>query len=166
MFIRFSQNLRALRKSHYLSLSELALLINLKSKGTLSTLENAKNPPSFETLINIANLFTVSIDWLVGFTKEPYNEVMIEQVEEKIAVISVTGRRFIDTVPDHYVNKDLRKKTFTLSERAAIIFYIHYIQFLAGQKLELLYKDPTEIAKFDKKMNLILQKLYKLVLKL
>lgn len=166
MFIRFSQNLRALRKSHYLSLSELALLINLKSKGTLSTLENAKNPPSFETLINIANLFTVSIDWLVGFTKEPYNEVMIEQVEEKIAVISVTGRRFIDTVPEHYVNKDLRKKTFTLSERAAIIFYIHYIQFLTGQKLELLYKEPTEIAKFDKKMNLILQKLYKLVLKL
>lgn len=62
--------------------------------------------------------------------------------------------------------KDLRKKVFTLSERAAIIFYIHYIQFLTGQKLELLYKEPTEIAEFDKKMNLISQKLYKLVLKL
>lgn len=162
----FIKNLISLRNSYNLSSTDLTSLLNQKSRSSITNIESGRALPSFEKLIEIANLFTISIDWLVGFTKEPYNEVMIEQVEEKIAVISVTGRRFIDTVPEHYVNKDLRKKTFTLSERAAIIFYIYYIQFLTGQKLELLYKEPTEIAKFDKKMNLILQKLYKLVLKL
>lgn len=162
----FAQKIKYLRKKYELSMSELAYILKFKNKTSIGNIEKNIIYPSFEKLIDIANLFTVSIDWLVGFTKEPYNEVIIEQVEEKIAVISITGRCFIDTVPEHYVNKDLRKKTFTLSERAAIIFYIYYIQFLTGQKLELLYKEPTEIAKFDKKMNLILQKLYKLVLKL
>lgn len=162
----FAQKIKYLRKKYELSTSELAYMLKFKNKTSIGNIEKNMIYVSFPKLIDIANLFAVRADWLLGRHPNPYSEVIIEQLEEKIAVISVTGRRFIDTVPDHYVNKDLRKKTFTLSERAAIIFYIHYIQFLTGQKLELLYKEPTEIAKFDKKMNLILQKLYKLVLKL
>lgn len=162
----FAQKIKYLRTKYELSTSELASLLNFKNKASIGQIERKMLYVSFPKLIDISNLFAIRADWLLGRHPEPYSEVIIEYFEEEIVAIPITGRRFIDTVPDHYVNKDLRKKTFTLSERAAIIFYIHHIQFLTGQKLELLYKEPTEIAKFDKKINLILQKLYKLVLKL
>lgn len=161
----FAQKIKYLRKKYELSMSDLAHLLNFKNKSTIAQLEATKIFPSFETLIQISNLFAVNIDWLVGRSSHPYSEVIIEQLEEKIAVISIDGRCFIDTFPEHYVNKDLRRKTFTLSERAAIVFYVHHIQFLTRKKQALLYKEPLD--KFDKKINLILLlKLGKLVLKL
>lgn len=132
MFTKFSHNLHILRQSHCLSLSELALLINLKSKGSLSTLENAKNPPSFETLINIANLFTVSIDWLVGRSSEPYNEEFLLNIEKEILSISCTSNEVSfkllrsPLIPEEYLNENTRKNLYSLPIRANIIFLLRF----------------------------------------
>lgn len=161
----FAQKIKYLRKKYELSMSELSYMLNFKNKASIGKIEKNMAFPSLEKLIDIANLFAVRADWLLGRHPNPYSEVIIEQLEEEIAVISIDGRCFIDTFPEHYVNKNLRKKTFTLSERAAIVFYVHHIQFLTRKKQALLYKELLD--KFDKKINLILLlKLGKLVLKL
>lgn len=132
MFTKFSHNLHILRKSHFLSLSELALLINLKSKGSLSTLENAKNPPSFETLINIANLLTISIDWLVGRSSEPYNEEIILNIERELLSLSCTSNEVSfkllrsPLIPEEYLNENTRKNLYSLPIRANIIFLLRF----------------------------------------
>lgn len=140
MFTKFSQNLRALRQSHYLSLSEMAVIINLKSKGSLSTLENAKNPPSFETLINIAEVFAVTIDWLVGRSSQPYNEEIILNLENQIMDIKVnSGTVFKKILPPLYANIEQRAIFFSVAERANLIFLLQYMKIITDNEPELLH---------------------------
>ena len=140
MFTKFSQNLRTLRQSHYLSLSEMAMIINLKSKGSLSTLENAKNPPSFETLINIAEVFAVTIDWLVGRSSQPYNEEIILNLENQIMDIKVnSGTVFKKILPPLYANIEQRTIFFSVAERANLIFLLQYMKIITENEPELLH---------------------------
>lgn len=140
MFTIFSHNICVLRQSHYLSLSEMAMLINLKSKGSLSTLENAKNPPSFETLINIANIFAVKVDWLVGRSLQPYDEEIILSLEEQIMDIKVnSGTVFQKILPPLYSDIEKRAKFFSLAERANLIFLLQYVKIITENEPELLH---------------------------
>ena len=140
MFTKFSLNLRTLRQSHYLSLSEMAMIINLKSKGSLSTLENAKNPPSFETLINIAEVFAVTIDWLVGRSSQPYNEEIILNLENQIMDIKVnSGTVFKKILPPLYANIEQRTIFFSVAERANLIFLLQYMKIITDNEPELLH---------------------------
>lgn len=145
MFTFFSQKIHLLRKSHYLSLSEFALLINLKSKGSLSTLENAKNPPSFETLMNVANVFAVKTDWLVGRSSEPYDEEIILHLEDQIMDIKINScTLYKHTLPDEYSDIDKRGKFYSLSERANLIFLLQYMKLLIDKYPELLSTSTNE----------------------
>ena len=109
---RFGDKIKALRKNHDVTLSDMAMLINLKSKGSLSTLENAKNPPSYETLINIADVFAVKVDWLIGRSSQPYDEEIIFKLENQIMNFRLSADAvFKDIVPDVYADAELRSKT-------------------------------------------------------
>ena len=70
----FAKNLKKLRIAHNLNGELMSKLIGMNSKGSFSKLENAKNPPSFQTLINVAKVFAVDLDWLVGRIDKPYQE--------------------------------------------------------------------------------------------
>ena len=103
----FATNFKLLRLSHFLSMSDLALILNFKNKSTIAQLETIKIFPSFETLLEIANLFAINIDWLVGRSSEPYSEEIILKLESEIMSIKLNAdTEFRQSTPDIYSNID------------------------------------------------------------
>jgi len=80
----FKERLKHLQTTYHLSLSELGECIGVQ-KTAVALYESGKNMPSFETLINIANLFGVTIDWLVGRSDIPYTEDSVKASENFMA---------------------------------------------------------------------------------
>lgn len=66
----FSVRLKSLRQSKNLTQPAVADAIGLK-KQTINELEHARINPSVPTLIALADLFDVSLDYLVGRSDEP-----------------------------------------------------------------------------------------------
>lgn len=69
----FGKRLKNLRKDNDLTLDELATLYNSQydgglNKGTLSKYENGKQEPMISVVINLAALFNVPTDYLLGKT--------------------------------------------------------------------------------------------------
>lgn len=71
----FSERLKTLRKNKGLSCSQLADLLNFKSKGSIGNLESGKSLPLAESLYLIAEFFGVSIDYLTGRIDDPLCEL-------------------------------------------------------------------------------------------
>lgn len=62
---KFADNIKALRKDRKWSQSELAERLNI-SKSSVNMYERGEREPNSEMLIKIADLFDVSIDFLIG----------------------------------------------------------------------------------------------------
>lgn len=62
---KFGANLEELRKDYGLSQKELGNILHV-TPGTISNYENNVNLPSTEKLIDLANYFHVSTDYLLG----------------------------------------------------------------------------------------------------
>jgi len=62
--IKFSQVLKALRKKESLKQKDLAENLNV-DRSAIANYERGDRTPSLETLINIANTFEVSLDYLI-----------------------------------------------------------------------------------------------------
>ena len=60
----FNEKLRFLRKYQHLTQTEIANQLNINQR-TYSQYETGANEPNFETLKKLANLFDVSIDYLL-----------------------------------------------------------------------------------------------------
>lgn len=65
MVSKFSENFKLLRKSKSYSQAELAELLGI-SKSSVNMYERGEREPNSEMLIKIADLFEVSIDFLIG----------------------------------------------------------------------------------------------------
>lgn len=86
----FGTTLKSLRKSHNLTQKELGLQLGL-SKAVISKYENGLGYPTFDTLIQIANYFSVTTDYLLGVAKNKtidvsdLNESQIETIQRIIS---------------------------------------------------------------------------------
>lgn len=86
----FPQNLKTARKLRRYTMEELANVYNHKfgrglSKGTLSKYENGKQEPMMKTVVNLAEILGVSIDFLVGKdVAETYKSITngLREIEE------------------------------------------------------------------------------------
>ena len=70
------KNLKALRLSKKLSQQQLALRLDL-SQQTIYKYENGITEPDIATLIKLAGYFNTSVDYLIGNTNNPQNQVFI-----------------------------------------------------------------------------------------
>lgn len=70
----FVKRLIDLREEKNMTQADLALLLKL-GQGAVSKYENGKSEPPFDTLIEIATHFEVSVDYLLGLSsiKNPYS---------------------------------------------------------------------------------------------
>jgi transcriptional regulator with XRE-family HTH domain len=57
--------LKELRKEHKLTQEQISILLNVK-QNTYSQYENGVREPDIDNLIKLADIFKVSIDYLVG----------------------------------------------------------------------------------------------------
>ncbi len=70
-----------IRTIHGISLSEISILCNMNSKGTVANYEAGNTRPSAEAYSALANVFGVSIDFLNGRALMPYSPESITASE-------------------------------------------------------------------------------------
>ncbi len=75
-----NEKIKDLRKSFHLSQTELAAELNV-SKQCISNWENDNVQPSIAMLVRLAEFFSVSTDYLLGF-REDENSVSVEGLTE------------------------------------------------------------------------------------
>lgn len=68
--MHFSETLKKLRKTHKLTQEKLAEKLMI-SKATISHYEQGINKPNLDTIIKLAEIFDVSVDYLIGRSSIP-----------------------------------------------------------------------------------------------
>lgn len=82
----FKDKLKELRKKHGYTMDELASIYNSKfggklNKSTISRYENGLQEPLITVVKNFAQLFNVSLDYLIDEAPEPTLDEQLEGVE-------------------------------------------------------------------------------------
>lgn len=83
----FAERLRELREEHEMTQEELGKLLNV-TKQAIYTYEKCENEPSLDALIKIADTFDVSLDYLLGRTRQKinlqmHNEMLLHTLNDK-----------------------------------------------------------------------------------
>lgn len=89
------ERLKTVRKQRKMSQKELAKILNIDS-STVANYETGNRQPQYSTLVDIADYFSVSIDWLIGRTNNPnVNTVTmaIEGLEPRIQKILLEDKK-------------------------------------------------------------------------
>lgn len=76
-----------LRKEHGYTQEDLSKFLNL-TRSAIGNYELGINEPSLDTIVAIANLYGVSLDWLLDRTTERYN-YNLETEANKTAITSI-----------------------------------------------------------------------------
>jgi len=83
----FAERLKELREENNMTQEQLGKLLNV-TKQAISSYEKGENEPSLDTLVKIAEIFNVSLDYLFGRTKQKdnlyiQNEILINTLNDK-----------------------------------------------------------------------------------
>ena len=90
--------LAMLRKEHGYTQEQLSDFLNL-TRSAVSNYGLGINGPSLDTMVAIANLYGVSLDWLMGRTNLRYN-FNLEDKENLEVII-----KLYETLKDFYITK-------------------------------------------------------------
>lgn len=132
----FSKRLRFLRTSRYLSLTDIAVILDLNSKSsktTVSRWEQAKNWPSTEMLIRLSRLFAYPVDWFIGNNDDAYVTSYILRLERAFytngdaSILSYGEYYNIFAPPEIYRDEEQRLKHYSLQVRTDILFYLNLL---------------------------------------
>lgn len=158
----FSQKLKILRITHGLTHQTLARYASYIygariSSGAISYWENDKRTASIDNVLTLADIFGVSIDWLVAAKDNEFNiysERRLENLETTFLSppynVDVGGVSYpfnvFDKLPKDYLNPQTRKLTYSLLTRANIIFLFHVI---AAEWMNLISKNIDKLKPED-----------------
>ncbi|WP_293813064.1 helix-turn-helix domain-containing protein [uncultured Phascolarctobacterium sp.] len=136
----FRYNFKTIRQAHHLTLADMADILCLRSRSTLSELENGnhKKMLAMDSMMQLSKVFAVSLDWLFGYTTNPYCEPQIMDIEEALLDIytrydplgymEIHDAEDIEIwLPNAYLDYQTRKKTYSLPVRANICFLFHCV---------------------------------------
>jgi transcriptional regulator with XRE-family HTH domain len=100
----FAERLRSLREEKNLTQKDLAQILGLSSKSTITNYEKNDREPDYETLTKIAKYFEVSADYFLGLTnkKNKGETVLVEDLLQSQtctlqALINILERKGITT---------------------------------------------------------------------
>ena len=136
MFVKelFAQRFSLLRSVYKFTYKDLGNVLGLNANTLTEWAVSKRNFPNPEKLVLIANLYGVSLDWLLGRTDIIYNNEVLSAVEEK-NTLSIL-KRLYPTLPHVYENTLLRNKSYTFGVRANIIT-IAYSSMYSAMSLTL-----------------------------
>ncbi len=83
----------SLRDKQKLTQEQLSISLGI-SRAALSHYEKNRREPDYETLIKIANYFKVSMDYLVGRTNDPQNELN-KEVKEFVDTLELSDEEIL-----------------------------------------------------------------------
>lgn len=122
----FKNNMKKIRQSYELTLNEMAEIIGISSRSAICEMENPniKKRISLDKVLEVTNIFGISMDWLFTGKGNIYNEYTIEAAEKEL--LKTAG--FIKpsliklTIPEYYKEEKQRKNHYNINERANIIY--------------------------------------------
>ena len=76
--VEFGRRLREMRKKRGLEQASLAELSGVQS-SSISNFEHGKRKPSLDTIVRLAEVLMVSIDYLVGRSESPLSHTIVEK---------------------------------------------------------------------------------------
>lgn len=130
-----------LRLAHDLSIASIADLLSLRSTGSVSPFESGRGIPSADILIDTADLFGVSVDWLSGRknSQEPYqNDILLGLEQEHLNRLFYDIKHKDERHRDYgtwyvmnnaiYTDETKRIAAYSLAVRANIVFLFHYLK--------------------------------------
>jgi len=79
----FGERLKELREDQGMTQGDLATILNT-ARSTITLYENNTNEPNIDTLVKLANLFNVSLDYLLCRTKEKYNLNLLDKPNKEL----------------------------------------------------------------------------------
>ena len=89
----FGNRLRQARKKAHITQEEVANLLGI-TRGAYSHIENDRNEPNISSLIQLADLFNVSVDSLLGIsTKHEITEVELDKIFFKNITIKFNDKK-------------------------------------------------------------------------
>lgn len=100
----FCERARTLRKVRRLTQKEVAEKIGIIHTN-YTRYENGAREPDIETIVQLAELYDISIDYLIGRTDAPYYECEIPTLEQ---VIVSTDPRDVDNMKPIETPQDLK----------------------------------------------------------
>lgn len=150
----FAERLKLLRRVYKLNLQQLSSLASLAlpvSQATINHWENKRRVPALSAIQGIADVFSVSLDWLSGRSDIPYTESLMCSLEREYCPLKVNAPdESIITLwpaktamaPDEYINERVRHIYYSLGVRANILLLLQQIK-LDVLKNDLIIKNPA-----------------------
>ena len=122
----FKSNMKKIRQSYELTLNEMAEIIGINSRSAICEMENPKIKKriSLEKVLEVVNIFGISMDWLFSGKGSIYNEYTIEATEKELLKTAgfIKPSMLKLTIPEYYKDEKQRKNHYNINERANIIY--------------------------------------------
>ena len=117
--MEFSVRLKELRVDNDMSQTELAEKLNLKASA-ISKYEKGITQPSIDTLKSLAEIFSVTVDYLIGMSdiKNPYSNSQITPNEADLI------EHFRQLTYENKIRIDERIKTMACKRRVSAFFIL------------------------------------------
>lgn len=157
-------NFKLLRISHNLSAENLAVILGLKRSSSVFNIETGRAFPSYEVLERYANLFAVSVDWLMNRSSVMYTKDSLLFAEKNALEILQSyevGKDYVASFPSFYLDSNEREECYSCAVRANIVFilsysYKHFIEYL--DSCSRVNNDTASL--FDRAFNYLIDKKY------
>jgi transcriptional regulator with XRE-family HTH domain len=92
--MKHGERIAQLREKHSLTQEDLSNKLGI-TRASLSHYENNRREPDYNTIVNIANFFKVSIDYLMGRTDEIHN-YLDEDVREFVDSLELSEENILE----------------------------------------------------------------------
>ncbi|GAA4839386.1 hypothetical protein GCM10023310_16490 [Paenibacillus vulneris] len=92
--MKYGERIASLREKHSLTQEGLSNKLGI-TRASLSHYENNRREPDYDTIVSIANLFNVSIDYLIGRTDDPHR-VLDEDVREFVDALELSNEKIME----------------------------------------------------------------------
>ena len=124
----FAQRFSLLRSVHRQTYKELGDVLWLSSNSINEWTLSKNNFPNPDKLVLLANLYGVSVDWLLGRTDTLYVHDIIASVEDSFVINLLAS---VYDIPESYRELAGRKASYSLGVRANIITLVITSQYSA-----------------------------------
>ncbi|PZE20484.1 helix-turn-helix domain-containing protein [Paenibacillus xerothermodurans] len=92
--MKYGERIALLREKHSLTQDELSAKLGI-TRASLSHYENNRREPDYKTIVNIANFFNVSIDYLMGRTDDAHKTLDVD-VREFVDSLELSDSKILD----------------------------------------------------------------------
>lgn len=147
-----AKRVKQLRTGYGLSMQELSDLTTLAipiGGAAIGHWESLKRIPMISSAQSIADLFAVSLDWLAGRIDTPYQEELLEALEEAQIREIQKGQ----DLPESYTQVPVRQVTYSQDVRANLVF------FWNCRRYEKAHPESTLLGLAEKDWNAIQRQL-------